>query len=155
MYMTPNERALSLYCGTLGAFLRSVEASDFDRSDHPWDLITDAATWLRDNNPIIRELCPTFAIESLPRVQLFTPDREPPIPRGRPDIVVNPLEFDREVRDEEFRSHRLPAGVVQSFVSQVKRVVNHGDKNLELLVFPHLYPHGRGQWEYRGRANLK
>jgi hypothetical protein len=82
-------------------------------------------------------------------------DTEPSVPHRRPDIVINPLDFDREVRNEDCRSHRLPAGMMETFLSEVKRVVNHGDKHLEHLIFPYLYPHGKGQWQYSGPCNRK
>jgi Helitron helicase-like domain at N-terminus len=163
MYVTPNDRALFLYGGMIGAFLESAEASSFDRSNHRWDLIETAVKWLRDNNPFIREICPALAYNgmaerspSLPRVQVVNADTEPAVPHRRPDIVMNPLDFDREVRNEDCRYHRLPAGTVKSVLSEaLQRVVNHGDKHLELLVFPYLYPHGKGQWQYSGPCNQR
>ena len=72
----------------------------------------------------------------------------------RPDVVVNPMDFEGEVRNEDYRSHRVLAGVVQieSSRNELRCVIKHGDTNLEMLLFPHLYPYGKGAWAYQGPA---
>ena len=99
----------------------------------------------------------------LPHVFIEDQTVEPSIPSGRPDIVVDPLNYENEVRNEDFRYHRLPSGVLegtgdlmnsastveaQNNVASISRVINHGDQNVEALLFPTLYPYGRGQWQY-------
>ena len=54
MYITPNDRAVYLYCGMIGAFLNSNSAGRFDRDNHPWELLQNAGRWLQENNPLFR-----------------------------------------------------------------------------------------------------
>ena len=156
----------------MGAFLQSTEAIEFDKANHPWHLIIIGAEWLRLNNPLIRELTPmsrrgssiqgtdTVAVDrlqvngwGLPTGRLLNPENESTVPTRRPDIVTNPIEFETEVRNEDYPSHRLiPAGEFQSSTSMLKHYINHGDSRLKMLVFPCLYPNGKGTWSYHGPA---
>jgi hypothetical protein len=169
MYLTPNLQALHVYGGTMGTYLQSPEANSFDLMDHSWDKILIASNWLKKNNPLIRWLCPQLSIPTsldhteqpnsddvtfggLPFAQLTLPDQEPSVPTCRPDLIVNPFDFATEVRNEDHRSHRLPAGTIQSSLTTLKYVIHHGDKVLEMLLFPHLYPNAKGAWVYQGPA---
>jgi len=142
MCPTPNVRALHLYGGTMGTFLRSPEATSFDLSNHSWNKALDALNWLITKNPLFRSLCHRLSI-FLPLQDsstdtaiggvLFTylghahDERAPP--PGRPDLILNPFDFDSEVRNEDHRSHRLPAGTIQSSLTEFKCIINHGGKN--------------------------
>jgi hypothetical protein len=81
-----------------------------------------------------------------------------PTPEGRPDIVVNPRDFEEDVRNEDYRYHRLPMAALTNInVNQpmadafrsLSNVINHGDGKGEGLLFPVLYPHGHGFWRYQ------
>jgi hypothetical protein len=83
---------------------------------------------------------------------------EMPIPTGRPDIVVNPCDFEEQVRNEDYRYHRLPMGSLTNLPTSqlfldafgtVNHLVAHGDGKSEGLLFPVLYPYGRGFWRYQ------
>ena len=167
MYLTPNLQALHVYSGTIGTYLHSPDANPFDLMDHSWEKISIASNWLKTNNPLIRWLCPQLSIlpslddseqpdsdditfGSLPFAQLTLPDQEPSVPAHRPDLFLNPFDFASEVHNEDHRSHRLPAGTIQSSLMMLKYVINHGDKVLEMLLFPHLYPNGKDAWVYQG-----
>ena len=156
----------------MGAFLQSSNAKAFDRADHPWRDIQNGAEWLRLNNPLIRQLAPENRLTSfqheesseggvgidglgLPTATLVNPENDAAVPIERPDIVVNPFDFELDVRNEDYRSHRLPAGTFKTSISTVKYLINHGDKWSEMLLFPHLYPNGKGAWTYRGPAMLR
>ena len=171
MYLTPNLQALHVYGGTIGTYLRSPDANPFDLTDHSWEKISIASNWLKTNNPLIRWLCPQLSIlpslddseqprsdsddvtfGSLPFARLTLPDQEPSVPARRPDLIMNPFDFASEVRNEDHRSHRLPTGTLQSSLTTLKYVINHGDKVLEMLLFPHLYPNAKGTWVYQGPA---
>jgi len=169
MYLTPNLQALHVYGGTIGTYLQSPDANPFDLTDHSWEKISIASNWLKTNNPLIRRLCPHLfilpslddseqphsddvAFAGLPFAQLTLPDQEPSVPVRRPDLILNPFDFPSEVRNEDHRSHRLPAGTIQSSLTTLKYVISHGDKALEMLLFPHLYPNGKGAWVYQGPA---
>jgi hypothetical protein len=54
MYLTPNDRAIYLYRGIMGAFLSSGEASTFDLDNHPWQELQAAKEWLCVHNPLFR-----------------------------------------------------------------------------------------------------
>lgn len=163
MSLTANVRALHLYEGTIGTYLGSSEATSFDLSNHSWNTILNASKWLRRHNPLFQSLCRQLslalplnnlgnhvAVGGLPLANLTNPDQEPPPPIRRPDLIVTPFNFDADVRNEDHRSHRLPAGTIQSSINDLKYIINHGDKHLEMLLFPHLYPHGKGAWVYQG-----
>ena len=185
MYITPNDRAVYLYSGMIGAFLNSNSAGRFDRDNHPWELLQNAGRWLQENNPLFRQFGGLFnfvhtniyiglevtnVIEAnryresrLPQVFIEDQTIEPSIPSNQPDIVVDPFNYENEVRNEDFRYHRLAIGVleggtnvahsdsigeIQNKAATILRVINHGDQNVEALLFPTLYPEARGQWRY-------
>jgi hypothetical protein len=188
MYHSFNIKAAYLYGGLLGAYLRSCESSDFDLSGHDWEIIRNGLIWLTENNShfkkyydkideIMNENGWAMSEQSrtLPDAFVLDTDQEPSLPRGRPDIVVNSLDFDVETRNEEYRFHRLPAGVVCqssgahretketsevniSVISNILQsnseyIIEHGNNQLEPLLFPVLYPYGNRHWIYTGPAN--
>jgi hypothetical protein len=68
-------------------------------------------------------------------------------PSNRLDLVVNPFQYNRKTRDEDYRYHRLPTGGVQATASTQRQLaLLHGDPDVEMLLFPHLYPHGYGHF---------
>jgi hypothetical protein len=166
MTTAANVRAIHLYGGIIGTYLESQEATSFDLENHNWAQLARAAEWLRQNNPLIRDLCPKLAVSTderagvggLPFAQLSRPEEDAGLPFGtRPDVIVNPSNFESQVRNEGYRSHRVPAGVVclDSSIGELKRVINHGNRELEMLLFPHLYPNGKGGWVYQGPARAR
>ena len=56
MYLTPNDRALCLYGGIMGAFLMSEHATEFDLSGHPWNQLDRARHWLLQHNLLFAPL---------------------------------------------------------------------------------------------------
>jgi hypothetical protein len=103
------------------------------------------------------------SVSSLPRAFIEDHTVEPRVSGGRPDIVINPFDFEEDVYDEDHRYHRLPIGVLSSVHRHVvdietairtdqqliSHIIMHGDNKVEPLLFPTLYPHGRGHWCYR------
>jgi len=169
MYLTPNLQTLHLNSRTIGTYLHSPDTIPFNLADHSWDKISIASNWLKMNNPLIQWLCLQLSIlcsfndsqqpdsddvtfGSLPFAQLSLPDQEPSVPGRRPDLILNPFDFVSEVRNEDHCSHRHPTGTVQASLAMLKYVISHGDKGLEMLLFPHLYPNGKGTWVYQGPA---
>jgi Helitron helicase-like domain at N-terminus len=68
-------------------------------------------------------------------------------PNNRPHLVVNPFPYNQETRDEDYRHYRLPTGAVQVSESTPRQpALLHGDPDVEMLLFPHLYPHGYGHF---------
>jgi hypothetical protein len=207
MYLTPNDRAIYLYGGIMGAFLSSEKALEFDLSNHPWQQLQSAMNWLCANNPLfvrfmgvtaqiqisdwdvngkslkrkaylilmvdsseIREdnaQEQTADVREYPLPQAFLADEtvEMPVFEGQPEVVVNPFTFHEEIRKEDHRYHRLPIGVLSTIDARVLKVgdvieeeiksvvgvIAHGDPKVEGLLFPLLYPNGRGYWQYQRR----
>ena len=54
MYLTPNDWAMYLYGGMMGAFLSSGSASEFNLDNHPWHELQKGIEWLHNNNPIFQ-----------------------------------------------------------------------------------------------------
>jgi hypothetical protein len=162
MYLTPSLSAISLFSGTLGAFLASNPAGTALPPPHIMPTVRGAITWLQENNPLIQKY--GFSVNQvntpinvLP-VATIVPNEhhniynqvEPELPQGHPDIVVDPHDNNAEVHNEDHRYHRLPAGIVRTGEVNHRTVftVPHGDLDLEALLFTTLYPHGKGQWRY-------
>ena len=95
----------------------------------------DIQSYLQVNNP-------------LPVVHLENEVGDERRPNNRPDLVVNPFPYHQETRNEDYRHYRLPAGTVQTTTSTQQRqpTLLHSDPDVELLLFPHLYPHGYGHF---------
>jgi hypothetical protein len=177
MYMTTSEAAISLYTGTLGAFMLSHGEQDVVPREPVLSQLRDAIIWLQENNPLIRHF--GFGLEQIennrdvfPRATVSIPgveqewDRvEADVPQGRhPDVVIDPGDIHPDVHNEDYRYHRLPAGV--AFTARDGRrgggqhdiesenipfAVPHGDPDLEALLFISLYPNGKGAWHYTKR----
>lgn len=176
--MSRNEAAIAMYGGMMGAYL-SAEVPAIDRETR--ELLREAIHWLQGNNPLIQlhglGLGESDIIQMdgeninqqmnlrFPRAVISeevndnSMSMEPPLPMAYPDIIMNPFQFSREVRNEDHRNHRLPIGVVESYGGSERRgelgirsreifSVCHGDPNLEALLFATLYPNGRGHWQY-------
>ncbi|GES95409.1 hypothetical protein GLOIN_2v1776567 [Rhizophagus clarus] len=80
---------------------------------------------------------------------LQTDTSAPPV--NTHDIVVPNYDFPNEVHDEDFHYSRLIAGFVQE--SETLRLpISTNDPNLEPLLFPDIFPDGRGH--YRDVLNL-
>ena len=72
-------------------------------------------------------------------------------------------DIEGQVYNEDYRHHHLPTGMLSSVHRHVidietamcsdrqviPHIINHGDDKVERLLFPTLYPHGRGHWSYR------
>lgn len=182
MYLSRNEDAIAMYGGMTGAYL-STEARGMSAMEK--EVVLRAMRWLQGNNRLIQlhgfGVTPGEIVEmgdealnertnsTLPQARISEHvgvngnQYEPALPVGHPDIVVNPLEFESEVRNEDYRAHRLPVGVIESQSNRRGRgnqfavdyretfTVPHGDPNIEALVFPVLYMNGIGHWRYTRR----
>ncbi|KAH8586719.1 hypothetical protein B0O99DRAFT_602268 [Bisporella sp. PMI_857] len=84
----------------------------------------------------------------MPLVGLHDEDGAEHRPPYRPDLVLNPLPYDVDTRREDYRHYRLPISVVQGAIVDrpETRSILRSDPSVELLLFPHLYPYGHGQW---------
>ena|SRR5271170_4391945 len=177
MYLMTSESAISLYSRTLGAFLLSHGEQNAVPREPVLSQLREAIIWLQENNPLIqrfgfglehiennRAVFPR-AIVSIPEVQQEWDRADTDAPQGRhPDLVIDPGDSNPDVHNEDYRYHRLPAGVaftardgrrggVQRSLGNdnIPFTVPHGDPDLEALLFISLYPNGRGAWHYTRR----
>ncbi|KAF5120845.1 hypothetical protein E5D57_013181 [Metarhizium anisopliae] len=102
-----------LYTGTLGAYLQSSP----HRVDQHQNLehLIHVRNWLLQRNPVFQrnDVRAHLQIDHpLPTVDLAenSDDRRP---QTRPDLVMNPFQYDQETRNEDFRYDRLSVGAVQ------------------------------------------
>jgi hypothetical protein len=148
-WRTQNPRAIALYSGVLGAWLESSRHNRYDR-DHDVELLERCRDWLLENNPVFQRHDVQANIQvpdPLPLIQLINDHRQERRPANRPDIVLDPHQYDPETRNEDFRYHRLPVGHVVGLRADGNLpLLFRWDRDVEVLLFPHLYPFGRGQW---------
>ena len=64
----------------------------------------------------------------------------------RPEIVMDPSTFESEVNQEDYRHFRLPVAHIEDRKGR-QHVLTRGDAKIEPLLFPVLYPWGRGYWQ--------
>ncbi|GET03473.1 AAA family ATPase [Rhizophagus clarus] len=160
MNYSRNIRAHALYSGALGAFLESNETpDDVNQNEYsPYDEpLRRAAAWLSQNNPYLRSFTNILSNGEVQMLNdpfpiathLRTDTSAPPV--NTHDIVVPNYDFLNEVHDEDFHYSRLMAGFVQE--SETLRLpISTNDPNLEPLLFPDIFPDGRGH--YRDVLNL-
>jgi hypothetical protein len=148
-WRTQNPRAIALYSGVLGAWLESSRHNRYDR-DHDVELLERCRDWLLENNPVFQrhDIRANIQVpDPLPLIQLINDHRQERRPANRPDIVLDPFQYDPETRNEDFRYDRLPVGHVVGLRGAAKLpLLFRYDRDVEVLLFPHLYPFGRGQW---------
>ncbi len=146
MNFSKNMRSLILYSGMLGAYLEE------NPSDKSWldNTLINAADWLKQNNPFLKSYSHLL---DLPGSQTANPfpsahhlpndDSAPPyLPN---DIVVPNINFNVEIHDEDYHYTHLMAGFVKtSDNTSLPLAIN--DPNLEVLLFPDLFPNGKGHY---------
>ena len=143
MNITRNPRAIALFSGVIGAYLESNQSKI--NSGHDIKLLNKCRQWLLEHNPLFAHynVQPRLCINPLPNTNLFDEDVEVR-PSNRPDIVLNPDPYDERTQDEDYRYFRLPVASFQDNRQTIGLV--RSDPAIELLLFPVLYPHGRGHW---------
>ncbi|GBC21999.2 DNA helicase PIF1, ATP-dependent [Rhizophagus irregularis DAOM 181602=DAOM 197198] len=142
--------ALALYSGTIGAILSNNNSNSWY---HP--SLNDAAIWLRNHNPYFKPyqtlvnhgtwdgppvIFPTATSSELSQ------DQEQPIfnINSRPSaIVLPPYDFDTEIHNEDYHYSRLMAGFLTD-PNNKKLPISFYDENIEPLLFPDLFPYGKG-----------
>jgi hypothetical protein len=144
MKVVRNARAAALFSGVLGAFLES-STRDFDQG-HDTALLTRCREWLIQNNPIYRryEVRAELQIHPIPTVVLPAGSLEN-VPYARPELIMDPLDYPSMCANESARYFRLPEATLQDRDGS-KLVMNRSNPLLEPLLFPVLYPWGKGHW---------
>ena len=153
-----NYRTLMLYSGSTGAYLNSNEPPTWFHES-----LTPASEWLKQNNNIIRKYASDINI-TRPSPESTIPI---PLPLARqsidssvnpyrsslpnetprpPDLVVPNDSFPREIHNEDAHHSRLIAGSTWND-SVVKLPILFKNPDLEALMFPDLFPKGRGHYE--------
>ncbi|KAN0081979.1 hypothetical protein V8E54_003277 [Elaphomyces granulatus] len=151
-----NERAIALYSGSIAAWLESNAHNRADRG-HNQITLAQCKDWLLTHNPVFRrnDIRGYLRVDNpFPEVHLENEVGDERRPNNRPDLIVPPFPYHRETRDEDYRHYRLPAGAAQTIASTHQRLPTllHGDPDVEVLLFPHLYPHGYGQFKQGERG---
>src|SRR5438067_13098876 len=67
-------------------------------------------------------------------------------PSMQPEIIMDLTKFESEVNREDYRHFPLPVAYSQDRCSH-QWMLTRGDTEIELLLFPVLYPWGRGHWQ--------
>ncbi|KAN0070380.1 hypothetical protein V8E54_011249, partial [Elaphomyces granulatus] len=145
-----NAHAIALYAGTIAAWLESNAHNRANRG-HDQIALSRCRDWLLQHNPVFHrnDIRSYLQVNNpLPVVHLENEVADERRPNNRPDLVVNPFPYHQETRNEDYRHYRLPAGAVQTTASTQQRqpALLHSDPDVELLLFPHLYPHGYGHF---------
>ena len=153
-----NINALALYSGTIGAILNNNHSNSWY---HP--SLDNAATWLRDHNPYFKPyntlinhgtwdgppvIFPTASPSDISQNQ------EQPIfdINSRPSAVIVPAyDFDTEIHNEDYHYSRLMAGFLTD-PNNKELPIPFYDKNIEPLLFPDLFPYGKGFYIYDENA---
>lgn len=154
MGLTKNHRAVALYSGCIGAFLESSS----NRLDvgHDVDHLERCRIWLLNNNPLFQryDIRAELQLHPLPTASISTLTvNEETRPMYYPDLVMNPIDYLPETANEDHRGFRLPVGLMSDPNSSHRPLsISRSDPALELLLFPVLYPWGRGQWTWQSKA---
>ncbi|GES97445.1 Pif1-like helicase domain-containing protein [Rhizophagus clarus] len=142
-----NINALALYSGTVGAILDNNQPNSWY---HP--SLNDAAMWLRNNNPYFRPyqtvinrgtwngppiIFPTASLSNNSQNQTPNTNLRPSA------VVLPPYDFDTEIHNEDFHYSRLMAGFLTD-PNNKELPIPFYDKNIEPLLFPDLFPYGKG-----------
>jgi hypothetical protein len=161
MYITSNQSAISLFSGTLGAFLFANDRSNAVPNAETMIMVHEAIRWLQENNPLIRRygftaeqldvLRPVFPYATISTLEVIRESDpvEPDVPRGHTDIVVDPLDHHPDVQNEDHRYHRLPAGIArtatdgryESSRGRGRGTAIHRQNNSVPFTIPHGDPH--------------
>jgi hypothetical protein len=139
----------------LGAFLHAHESGQIVE---PWyhDSLPAAAQWLKNNNPYLSAY--SSVLESYVDANELATNIEPvwPVAQHIPEdqsaprvnqieIVVPNYDFPDDVHNEDAHYSRLMVGFLQT--RDHKRIpVSFGDRDLEPLLFPDLFPDGHGHF---------
>jgi len=139
-----NMRALKLYSGVVGAFLSRDE-------EEPWltPNLLAAAKWLSKHNCYIKPLVQYMSSLSTNSQTFPTAYHSPNDLRAPPfqerDLVVPNGDFSTEIHDEDYHYTHLMAGFVKNS-NGTTLPLSFCDPELEPLLFPDLFPDGKGHY---------
>ena len=154
MNFSKNMRSLILYSGMLGAYLEEDSSNDNSWIDNT--LIT-AANWLKQNNPYLKNYSRLLdqpgsqTANPFPSASHLPNDSTAP-PYLPNDIVVPNINFNVEIHNEDYHYSHLMAGFVKTSNNTLLPLAIN-DPNLELLLFPDLFPNGKGHYYDNNNSN--
>ena len=92
-----------------------------------------------------------LGMNPVPSAVLFDEEAEDR-PLNWPDIILNPEPYEERTQNEDYRYFRLP---VASLIDSNKQTTEllRTDPIIEPLLFPVLYPFGRGHWIRPAKEN--
>jgi hypothetical protein len=144
-----NFRAIALYSGTIGAYLQPTNPKHAPNEAILDDTLRQASHWLSAHNPYLRNYSNVLNQRSnqeltdpFPTATHISEDSTAP-PVNPRDIIVPTTDLPNEVHNEDFHYSRLMAGFVRDD-NNTTLPISVYDPNLEPLLFPHLFPDGRG-----------
>ncbi|CAH1768141.1 11067_t:CDS:2, partial [Entrophospora sp. SA101] len=146
-----NIHALSLYTGTIGAFLEPSNNNHVSNELIFDENLKNAADWLAEKNPYIKSfskqaltLTQNTINETFPTATHVTDDESAPPYLSR-DIIIQNYNFPDEVHNEDFHYDKLISGFVQ-LNNNTKLPISTNHKDLEPLLFPYLFLNGKGHY---------
>jgi hypothetical protein len=135
MTVSKNEAAPALYSGVLGAFLHS--SAEWRPTSLDVERLSRAATWLRQNNPLFGRWASSQIVQDRLLLPSVIADSEERLPDSRPDIVLDPAQFDPVTHNEDYSFRRLPVAVD---ALRAGDCLAGSEAEMEMLLFPILYP---------------
>ena len=149
MNFSKNMRALTLYSGMIGAYLENDIESN---SNNNWldNTLVTAANWLKLHNPFLKsysqllDLPGSEMANPFPRASHISDDDSAP-PFLQNDIIVPTSNFNLEIHNEDFHYTHLMAGFLRT-PDNTLLPLSVDDSNLEPLLFPDLFPDGKGHY---------
>src|SRR3989337_1578173 len=149
MGYSTNFRALALYSGIMGAYLQPLNPTYVSNEQIIDENLLQAARWLSSHNSYLKNYTniihqrhnTTMSNPFLTATHIPNDDTAPPT--NHHDIIVPTTNLPNEVHDEDFHYSRLMAGFVQNDNNNSLPISIY-DPNLEPLLFPHLFPDGKG-----------
>jgi hypothetical protein len=152
MNFSKNMRSLVLYSGMLGAYLEE------NSSDNSWidNTLIEAADWLKQNNPFLKNYSRLLDLPGSQTANPFPsafhlPDDDSAPPHLPNDIIVPNANFNVEIHNEDYHYTHLMAGFVRTS-DNTSLPLAVDDPNLEALLFPDLFPDGKGHY-YDSNSN--
>jgi hypothetical protein len=147
MNFSKNMRSLLLYSGMVGAYLE-----DDTNPNNNWldNTLVVAANWLKLHNPFLKpysrllDLPGTNTANPFPRA-FHIPDDDSAPPFLHNDIIVPNANFNIEIHNEDFHYTHLMAGFLKT-PDNTLLPLSVDDSNLEPLLFPDLFPDGKGHY---------
>src|ERR1043165_498835 len=149
MNFSKNMRSLILYSGMIGTYL---EDNPTTTTHNSWlnDTLIEAANWLKQHNPFLKNYSRLLdspdsnTANPFPRAS-HLPDDDSALPFLPNDIIIPNTNFNVEIHNEDYHYSHLMAGFVRT-PNNTLLPLAIDDSDLEALLFPDLFPNGKGHY---------